>query len=65
MQNVFFLPHSSIRRSWAASVDCEPDFFCDVIRLIRKVAKTKLYMSDVVLIIDAMELHKGTWWDKK
>ena len=22
-------------------------------------------MSDVVLIVDAMELHKGTWWDQK
>ena len=52
-------------RSWEASIDLEPVLFCDVIRLIGKVAKTKLYMSDVVLILDAMELHKGTWWDKK
>ena len=22
-------------------------------------------MSDVVLIVDAMELHKGTWWGQK
>ena len=22
-------------------------------------------MSDVVLIVDAMDLHKGTWWDEK
>ena len=63
--NVFFLPHSSTTRSWAASVDCEPDFFCDVIRLIGKVAKTQPHMSDVVLIVDAMELHKDTWWDQK
>ena len=30
-----------------------------------KVPKTKPYMSDVVLIVDAMELHKGTWWNQK
>ena len=22
-------------------------------------------MSDVVLIVDAMVLHNGTWWDQK
>ena len=54
VHNVFFLPHSSTIRSWASSVDCEPDFFCDVLRLIGKVAKTKPHMSDVVLIADAM-----------
>ena len=32
VHNVFFLPHSSTIRSWAASVDCEPGFFYDVIR---------------------------------
>ena len=29
------------------------------------MAKTKPYVSDVVLIVYAMELHKGTWWDQK
>ena len=58
VHNVFFLPHLSTIRSWAASVDCEPCFFCDVIKLIGKVAKTKPHMSDVVLIVDAKELHK-------
>ena len=29
------------------------------------MAKAKPYMSDVVLIVDAMDLHKGTWWDQK
>ena len=38
--------------------------FC-VIMLIGKVAKTKPHMSDVVLIVDAMDLHKGTCWDQK
>ena len=65
MCNVFFQPHSSTIRSWAAPVNCEPGFFCDVIWLTRKVAKTKPYMSDDALIIDAMALHKGTWWDQK
>ena len=63
--NAFFLLHSSTIRSWVASVDCEPGFNCDVIRLIGKVTKTKPYMSDVVLIGYAMELYKGTWWDQK
>ena len=62
--NVFFLQHSSTI-AWAASVDCKPGFFCDIIRLIEKVAKTKPQMSDVVLIVDAMELHKGTWGDQR
>ena len=60
VSNIFFLPHSSTIRSWAVSVDCEPGFFCDVIRLIGKIAKTKPYMCNVVLIVAAMELHKGT-----
>ena len=30
-----------------------------------KSGKTKPYMSDVVLIVDAMELHKAIWWDQK
>ena len=34
VHNVFSLPHSSKISSWAASVDCEPGIFCDVIRLI-------------------------------
>ena len=65
VHNVFFLPHSSTIRSWTTSVDCEPGFFCYIIRLIGKVVKTKPYMSDVVLIVDAIELHKGSWWDQK
>ena len=59
--NAFFLTHSSTIRSMEASVDCEPGFFCDVIRLIGRVVKTKPYMSVVVVIVDAMELQKGTW----
>ena len=49
---------------WAAPVDCEPGFFCDVIKLIGNMAQVKPYMSDVILIIDAwpqMDLKK-TWY---
>ena len=53
--DVFFFPHSSTISSRTAPVDCEPGFFCDVIRLIGKVTKTKPHMSDVVPIVDAME----------
>ena len=65
VHNVYFLPHSSSIRSWEASVDCEPGLCYDVIRLIGKVAKTKTYMSDAALIVDAMESHKGIRWDQK
>ena len=54
VHNVFFLPHSSTILSWAASVDCEYRFYV-----------MQPYMPDVVVIVDAMELHKGTWWDQK
>ena len=50
VHNVFFLPHLSTIRSWAASIDCEPSFFCDI-RWIGKVAKMKPYMSDAILIV--------------
>ena len=65
VHNVFFLPPSSIIRSWAESVDCEPGFFCDVIRLTGQATKIKPHMSDVILIVDAVELHKGTWGIKR
>ena len=60
-RKVLYLPHPSSIRSWSASVDCEPGFLCDVIKLIGDMVT----QSDVVLIVDAMAIHKGTWWDPK
>ena len=37
-RKVLLLPHPSSIRSWAASVDCEPGFLCDVITSIGVMA---------------------------
>ena len=56
---VLVLPHpSSIR-----AVHCNPGYFTDVITLIGTTAQKKPWMSEVVLVVDAMSLHKGTLWD--
>ena len=65
VHNVLLLPHPSSMRTWAASFGCEPGFYCDVIKLIGDMAQVKPYMSDIVLIIDSMVTHKGTWWHPK
>ena len=58
-------PHPSSIKIWAASVDCEPGYLTNVINTISSIGKKKPSMSDVVLIVDAMALHKGTMWDQK
>ena len=65
VRKVLYLPHPSSIRSWTASVDCEPGFLCDVIYLIGNMATNNTTVSDVVLIVDAMAIHKGTWWDPR
>ena len=62
---VLALPHPSSIHSWAASVNCEPGFLCDIIKLLGGMVQNKSSASDVVLIVDAMSLYKGTWWDPK
>ena len=57
------LPHPSGIRGWAASVDCEPGYLTNVIKLLGEIVKKKGWMSEVVLMVDAMTLHKGTVWD--
>ena len=59
---ILCLPHSSTIRAWSSSVDCEPGFLGNVIKSIGNLVQTKKWMSDVVLIVDAMALHKGTTW---
>ena len=59
------LPHPSSIRAWAASVDCNPGYLMDVIKGIGSLVEKKPWMSDIVLIVDAMALHKGTMWDPK
>ena len=64
-RKVLSLPHSSTIRTWATSVDCEPGFLQNVIKLIGGLVQKKGWMSDCVLIVDAMALYKGTTWDPK
>ena len=65
VHKVLALPHPSSIHSWAASVNCEPGFLCDIIKLLGGMVQNKSSASDVVLIVDAMSLYKGTWWDPK
>ena len=59
------LPHKKHICKWNSSVNCEPGFLSDVIELLGKRAKCDKMLQDVVLIIDAMAIWKGTWWDEK
>ena len=65
VHKMFALPHPSSIRTWAASIDCEPGYLSNVINAIGSIVEKKPYMSEVVLIVDAMALHKGTFWDQK
>ena len=59
------LPHPSSIKAWAASVDCNPGYLMNVIKCIGSQVAKKPWMSDVVLIVDAMAIHKDTTWDPK
>ena len=50
---------------WAASVNCEPGYLTYVIMVIGLAANTDHSMADAVLVIDALVIHKGTFWDPK
>ena len=60
---VLVLPHPSSIRAWGAPINCNPGYFTDVITFIGTTAQKKPWMSEVVLVVDAMSLHKGTMWD--
>ena len=46
-------------------MNCEPGYLTDVIKLIGLATKTDHSMTDAVLVVDAMAIHKGTFWDPK
>ena len=62
---ILALPHPSSIPYWAASINCELGFLCDIIKLLGGMVPNKSSASDVVLIVHAMSLYKGTWWDPK
>ena len=37
----------------------------NVIKLIVRIAAQNKYMSEAVLVVDAMAIHKGAFWDPK
>ena len=65
VQKILALPHTFSIRAWAASVDCNPGYLMNVIRCLGTEVQKKPWMSDAVLIVDAMALHKGITWDTK
>ena len=65
VRKVLALPYPASIIGWAASVDCEPGYLTNVIKLLGEIVKKKGWMSEVVLMVDAMTLHKGTVWDPK
>ena len=54
------LPNSSSIKIWTVSVDCEPGYLPNVIKLTAKMVVEKSWMSALVLVVDAMALHKST-----
>ena len=65
VQNLLSLPHPASIRAWAASVECEPGYLMNVIKLVGQIAAQNKYMSEAVLVVDAMVIHKGAFWDRK
>ena len=65
VRKLLALPHPSSIKAWAASVDCNPGYLMNVIKCIGSQVAKKPWMSDVVLIVDAMAIHKDTTWDPK
>jgi len=60
------LPHPSTLTSWMRSADCSPGFNIEV---LDKLAEAKNQdhrnmMTDVVLQVDEMSIHKDTCWDQ-
>ena len=60
---IFALPHPSSIRAWGASVDCSPGFLTNVINMLGSAVEENPWMSEVVLVVDAMALHKSVIWD--
>ena len=64
VRRVLKLPHASSIKTWAASVDCKPGYLTNVINAIGELTEKKMWMQDIVLIVDAMSIHKMTIYDQ-
>ena len=58
MSRIYSLPHPASICAWAASVECEPGYLMNVIKLVGQIAAQNKYMSKAVLVVDAMAIHK-------
>ena len=58
VHNILALPHPASLHEWGVSVDCNPGFLTNVINMVGAAAKNQTWMIVVVLIVDAMTLHK-------
>ena len=63
VRKILALPHPSSIRAWGASVDCSPGFLTNVINMLGSAVEENPWMSEVVLVVDAMALHKSAIWD--
>ena len=63
VHKILALPHPSSIRAWGASVDCSPGFLTNVINMLGSAVEENPWMSEVVLVVDAMALHKSAIWD--
>ena len=53
--------HPSDLRTWAASVECEPDYLINVIKHIGCMTEKDTWMCSAVLIVDTLALHRGIY----
>ena len=61
--NLLSLPHPASICAWAASVECKPGYLMNVFKLVGQIAAQNKYMSEAVLVVDAMAIHKGAFLD--
>jgi len=60
------LPHPSTITSWMQSADCNPGFNIEVLNKIAEARQkdNRNMLSDVVLQVDEMSIHKDMCWDQ-
>ena len=63
VHKILALPHPSSVRAWGASADYSPGFLKNVIDMLGSVVEENPWMSEVVLVVDEMALHKSAIWD--
>ena len=57
------LPHPSLIRKWACSLNCEPGFLSESFNTLAEEAKAKPENQDCCLVLDAMAIRKQVIWD--